>query len=329
MTIHKPLPVRIRADLYTQLEQMESAGLPFDRAINILQLSKPAHSRLFAMRTLIKHDGFVRSGERSGLFTTLEAKLIQASISAGSPARIYAQLAESYTARAQQTATMKTRMLFPAAVFLVALVIQPLPGLIADSMTVSGYLVKVLGPLILVALLAFGLRYVLIHPFASAGHKDTSPWLSVPFLGKLIARQNVSDFFSSLGSMLEAGISMLDALPIALDTITEPSIKREFARIGPRVAGGATLSEAVVDSSFLGDVHSRERVVAFINTGEQSGTLPEMLLRHTRLESHEIENSFEQLAVWAPRIVYGLVVLWILIALLSGSGLMSQVSAGV
>ena len=92
-----------------------------------------------------------------------------------------------------------------------------------------------------------------------------SPLLSLPVVGKLIVRQNARDFLESLALMLEAGISMLDALPLALDTIEEPSIKREFARIAPRVAAGATLSQAIADSAFLGDAASRERAVAFAN----------------------------------------------------------------
>ncbi len=146
-------------------------------------------------------------------------------------------------------------------------------------------------------------------------------------LGKLIVRQNIRDFFASLGLMLEAGIPMLDALPLALDTIAEPSIKREFSRIAQRVAGGATLAQTLADSAFLGGADCRERVVALINTGEQSGTLPEMLLRHTTMETIAIDASFEQLVTWAPRVVYGLVMVWMICSLLSGPGLMPRAIA--
>ena len=67
--------------------------------------------------------------------------------------------------------------------------------------------------------------------------------------------------------------------------------------------------------------------MALINTGEQSGTLPEMLLRHTTMESIAINASFEQLATWAPRVVYGLVMLSMISSLLSGPGLMPRAIA--
>jgi len=326
MAIHKPLTFRIRAELYAQLAQMEIAGLPFDRALNVLQVAEPAQSRLLAMRALIKHHDFALAGERSGLFTKLEARLIHASINAGSPARMYRQLADCYGTRARQVASMKSRLLMPAAVFMLALAIQPLPGLVTGSMGVSAYLYQVLRPMIVVALMVFGVRWWLSRP-AAARQNAASPLLSIPLLGKLIVRQNVRDFFASLGLMLEAGIPMLDALPLALDTIAEPSIKREFSRIAPRVAGGATLALAIADSAFFGRADSRERAVALINSGEQSGTLPEMLLRHTTMESNAINASFEQLATWAPSVVYALVMVWMIISLLSGPGLMPRAIA--
>ncbi len=328
MTTHKPLPFRIRAELYAQLAQMEIAGLPFDRAFVVLQVAGPAKPRLVAMRALIKRHDFAMSGERSGLFTKMEARLIHASVMSGSPARVYQRLADFYTARAMQAATMKSRMMMPAAVFLLALAIQPLPALIGGSIGVFGYLFQITRPLIVIALIVFGLRWWLARPAHVAKESNVnSPLLSLPIVGKLIIRQNVRDFLESLALMLEAGISMLDALPLALDTIEEPSIKREFARIAPRVAAGAMLSQALADSAFLGDAASRERAVAFINTGEQSGALPEMLLRHTALETHAINSWYEQLATWAPRILYGTVMLWMIISLLSGPGMMPRVPA--
>jgi len=42
-----------------------------------------------------------------------------------------------------------------------------------------------------------------------------------------------------------------------------------------------------------------------------SGTLPEMLLRHTAMETDAIDADFAQLAQWAPRIIYALIVLGI------------------
>lgn len=321
MPTHKPLPYRIRAELFSQLAKMESAGLPFDRALSVLHLAEAGQERLVSMVALLKRHDFATAGERSGLFTKLEARLIHAAISTGSPAHIYGRLAECYTARAMQLATMKSRMVMPAGVFLLALIIEPLPGLVSGSLGLFGYLFQVLRPLLVVGAMFFAARWWLSRPVDEAKQKAASPLCSLPLIGRLIVRQNVRDYFESLALMLEAGLPMLDALPLALDTITEPPIKREFSRVAPRVTGGALLSQAIADLVFLGSAHSRQRLISFIHTGEQSGALPEMLLRHTAMETGAINDTFELLATWAPRVVYGLVALWMIVSIFSAPGL--------
>ncbi len=319
MAKHKPFTLRIRAELFTQLAQMETAGLPTDRALSVLRVPAPGAARLVAMQKLLPRFEFAIAGEVSGLFTPLEAKLIRASMMAGSPARIYRRLGDFYTERAIQVATMRSRMAVPALIFLLALAIQPLPSLVLGTIGVFGYLWRVMMPVLMIAGLIFAVKWWLTKPDPSGASRE-SPWLKLPLVGKLIIRQNVRDFFESLALMLEAGVSMLDALPMALDTIADASIKREFKHVAPRVAAGQPLSQAIADSRYLGDAISRERVVAYIHTGEASGTLPDMLMRHTTLETQAINGWYEQLATWAPRIVYGMVVVWMAISLLSGPG---------
>jgi type II secretory pathway component PulF len=320
MTQHKPLPLRLRAELFTQLAQMETAGLPTDRAFTVLQVANVAAPRLVAIRQLMKRHPLATAGEMSGLFTKLEARLIHASMIAGSPARIYRRLADFYTDRAMQVATMKSQMVMPVAVFLLALVIQPLPGLVSGTLGLLGYLFQVCLPLIVITIVVFAVRWWL----AQNKHRP-SPLLSLPIIGKLIIRQNVRDFFESLGLLLEAGVSMLDALPIALETIEVPIVKREFARIAPRVTAGSPFAEAIADLAYLGNNVSRDRVAAFVHTGEASGGLSEMLLRHAALETSAINDWMAQLAIWAPRILYGFVMLWMIVSLLTGGGFSSRV----
>lgn len=113
---------------------------------------------------------------------------------------------------------------------------------------------------------------------------------------------------------------MLDALPAALDTVEDGDIRRELAKIRVLIEKGAPLADALSGISDIND----ERVIQFTQTGEASGTLPEMLLRHTKLETDTINRFFEHLAACVPRIVYGAVALWIAYGLLTGGGMMSR-----
>lgn len=324
---HKPLPYRLRAELYIQLAQMEIAGLPFNKAFALLEVAAPAKSRLIEMKKLTARGiNPAKAGERSGLFTRLEARLIHAALSAGSPAVMYRRLADFYTQRSLQLAMMKSRMMMPALVLLMALFIQPLPALIGGSISAGGYVLQILKPIIVLAVLFFGGRLFWSHLLSQAQNSPLETLLlRVPFLGPLTVRRNVRDFFESLALMLEAGMSMLDALPAALETVEVGVIKQAFSQIAPRIEKGAALAGAITGLAHITRETSGQRLIEFVTTGEASGTLPEMLLRHTRMETEAINGFYQQLAEWAPRIFYGLIMLWMAYGLLTGGGFMPSV----
>ena len=298
---------------------METAGLPFNRAITVLNLPGAAQPRLVAMREIVgKGNDPAMAGEKSGLFTKLESRLIRAALTAGSPAGIYRRLADYYTDRAMQLATMKSRLMMPAFTFLLALVIQPLPALVGSSIGVAGYLWGVLKPILAIAAVIVGIRWLAA---GNASSKRKSFYQRIPIYGPVFVQRNLRDFFESLALMLEAGVSMLDALPAALDTVEDGDIRRELTKIRARIAQGVPVAQALRDITYIKD----ERVIQFAETGEASGTLPEMLMRHTALETAAINNTLEQLAGWVPRILYAMVALWIVYGLLSGGAFMPRV----
>jgi general secretion pathway protein F len=210
---------------------------------------------------------------------------------------------------------MKSRLMLPAAILLLALLVQPIPALIGGSLSVAGYVWQVLRALLLIAALIYLIRALVRIGGKSAGKAF---FQRVPLYGRIFIRQNLRDFFETLGLMLEAGISMLDALPTALDTVQDGDIRRELHKIWPRIAKGASLTDALPGISYIAD----ERLIQFVRTGEASGTLPEMLLRHTRMETESINGFLEQLALWIPRVVYGAVAVWMAYGLLTGGGVM-------
>ena len=301
-----PLPLRIRAELFTQLATLENAGLPALKAFSMIELAGNAQPRLEAARQRLAQRGDIAlAGESSGLFTKLDARLIRAAILAGSPGRMYQRLAGVYTQRAAQAASVKSRLALPAFILLLALFIGPLPSLVTGAIGAGGYVWQIVRPLLLIAL-----AVAIVRQFHG----------QLPIFKALNAKRNQRDFFESLALLLEAGISMLEALPAALATIDAPEMRREFAGIAPQIVNGATLAQALKKLPKLRNDH----LVSFVQTGENSGTLPEMLFRHTAIETESINGTYEQLAIWAPRIIYALVVLWIAYGLVTGPGIAAQ-----
>lgn len=326
-SVSKPLTLRLRAELYTQLAQMEHAGLPFDKALALLNFASPARARLDEMKKLTARGmDPATAGERSGLFIKRDARLIRAALNAGSPATMYKRLADLYTQRAMQLATMKSRLAMPVFVLVLALLLQPFPALVSGAIGLGGYVRKILWPLFaLLALFHAGRwlwKYLLEE---SRDSKSAGFLLGIPIIGPLLVRRNIRDFLESLALMLEAGVSMLDALPAALGTIEIGAIRTEFAKIGPRIEKGVALAGALSSCVYLSPQNNAARLIDFVATGEASGTLPEMLLRHTALETDAINDTYKQIAEWAPRIFYAIIVLWMAYGILTSGALVSTV----
>jgi general secretion pathway protein F len=124
--------------------------------------------------------------------------------------------------------------------------------------------------------------------------------------------------------MLDAGLPMLDALPAAIDTVRDGAIRKDLSRIRFAVERGGSLTDALWGLELLPD----RRVIEFVQTGEASGTLPNMLKRHCGIETEAITGFYETIAAWVPKLVYGLVVLFVLYNLMRGAGVASTARAG-
>jgi len=302
----KALSYRIRAELFLQLSRLEAAGLPYDRALATIALPPPAAQRLKVMQALAaKGVDAARAGEQSALFTKLEARLIRAAITAGSPAPTYERLAQHYSQRAQQWTAIKSRLMLPAFVLALGLVVPPLPGLISGTLGAAGYAWQVILPVLVIGAAA-ALLYVVFKPFPKR----------IPIYGPIFVRANLRDFFESLALLLEAGVPMLEALPPAIETVSDGDIRRELTRVRQKVAQRSTFASAIEDVSYLRDT----AVLAFAHTGEESGTLPKLLMRYAAIETEAIGDFYERLATWIPRIVYALVAIKIAAGIFSSGG---------
>jgi type II secretory pathway component PulF len=300
-----PLKLDIRANLFGQLAVMEEAGLPFDKALDILHLPATEGERLKATRKLIRRGrGIADAGLKTGLFTPLEASLVRAATLSGSPARTYRLIADQCARRAGRIKAVRSRLIVPAMMIAAWIVLGPVPSLFTGSLTLGGYLLKHLLPWIAVGATV----YLLVGRLQRRGAGVHSPWRSVldgilpfvPLFGAMEVRRNLRDFFDSLALLLEGGVPILEAFPTALDTVRNQAVKSQLAQIKPRITSGTAFSQALAGLPLFGRAQSYE----LIRTGEASGTLPRMLFRYSEGETAAIERFDDLVAEWIPRIVY-------------------------
>ena len=317
MRSHRPLPLLSRAQLFQHLAGMEQAGVRAERAFALLDLGPAARSRVETFRRLFGRGVDPASaGANSGLFTVFETRLLRAAFAAGSPFAVYQRLARHHATRASQMSALRAQLVLPAAILVLALFVQPLPQLFTGALALPGYVARTAVPLALIAIaamLAARMTTWFAGGGAAPGRAATERlMLALPLFGKLHLRRNARDFFENLAMLLEAGLGVFEALPHALDTVDNRIVRADLATLLPAVKSGATLAQAVGRLRLVDNVQP----YAFVHTGEESGTLPEMLLRHAGAESEALALARDELVTWLPRVLYALVALWMLVQLL-------------
>lgn len=317
MPRHRLLPAATSALLFQHLAAMEKAGLPPARAYALLDLG-PAYRQRQAtfLRLAARGVDPASAGLNSGLFTAFEARLLRAALSAGSPLPTYERLASFHAARVARQRTLRSRLMLPAAMLVMALLVNSLPELVAGHLSGGAFLWQAARPLLLIgAAIGAALHLARWHAAGGVG-AARQPFdrllLAIPLCGPMHLRRNRRDAVESLALLLEAGLPLQDALPVALNTVNNSVVRADLARMLPALQQGATLAHAV---GALG-LAASNTLFAFVHTGEQSGTLPEMLGRFADTETVAIDAFAQALAAWLPRLAYAGVALWMAAQLL-------------
>jgi general secretion pathway protein F/type IV pilus assembly protein PilC len=98
--------------------------------------------------------------------------------------------------------------------------------------------------------------------------------MRAPMLGPLFASIAVARFARMLGTLLENGIPMLQAIDIARDSAGNPVLSRALDRASEAVRQGEQLSRPLAESGLFAD-----DVIEIIAVGESANTLPSVLVR--------------------------------------------------
>jgi general secretion pathway protein F len=309
-----PLNLEQLALLFAQLKRLEASGLPAVQAFEILikseiKLKKPLalmQQQLSAGRPISE------AGFKAGIFNDTHKTLIQAGESSGRLADVYGQLASYYTGLSSRVKKIKSRLIFPVLVLIIALFVQPLPDLIASKISGFDYLQLSLGRLITIGLSVFLLIRL---PGILSGLGAETAWhrlqLRIPAVAKWIIKRQLNEFFFILAMMLEGGIAFAVALPKAAATIKNSCLRENFSPALSALATGASVTDTLAKVPII-----NPSTLQIVNSSEQSGKLASGILHFTRLESETISLQDDTLAEWLPRLVYIVIAVWMAYSIL-------------
>lgn len=313
---------QLKADLFLQLGQMESAGLELGHVLAILKqdAKKSAPNFREFEKQLKRGQTLSQAGFKARLFSELDCAVIHAGETSGGLSRVYQQLASHYAALALHRRQLLSKLLFPFFVLVLFIFLQPLPSVIAGAITGQDYVVLTFGTLVkllVLAYIALNIGSWLTNGFLKNTGLDTMVFrlqLVIPVYAAWLKARQINIFFKQLGLLLSAGIAVSEALPIATKTMTNPLLRKKFQPVIASVTNGNSLFESLRTIREIPHQHLQQ-----VHTAEQSGRLEQSILHFTDIESKKLSAQNAFIVVWIPRLIYFLIAAMIAYSLITTS----------
>ena len=141
-------------------------------------------------------------------------------------------------------------------------------------------------------------------------------WLSLPVVGELIFEFQMSRFSRTVGTLLDNGVSLLQAINIAIDTVDNVVLRDALSVLPPAVKAGKRMSVALEQAGLFTPM-----VIQMVRVGEESGSLDKMMLELAQVFDDHVQAGVKRgLALLEPVLILGmgLVIATIIIAILAG-----------
>jgi len=130
---------------------------------------------------------------------------------------------------------------------------------------------------------------VVLFKYAKRKEKYARMWdefkLKAPVFGPVINKMIIARFASTLGSLLQSGVTLVSALQIVRNVVNNILIAEAIDNTIDQIKEGISLSEPLSKSKLFPPV-----VVQMISVGEQSGELEKMLNKVADIYEQEVES---------------------------------------
>ena len=150
--------------------------------------------------------------------------------------------------------------------------------------------------------------------------------LKMPLFGQLFLKTATARFSRTLGTLLQSGVPMLQALNIVRDTSGNEVVAKAIQKVHDSVKEGDNMSMPLEASGVFPSM-----VVSMVDVGEETGALPEMLMKIADSYDDEVDTAVEGLtSVIEPimiillAMIIGTIVIAMFVPLISIISSMSQ-----
>jgi type IV pilus assembly protein PilC len=195
---------------------------------------------------------------------------------------------------------------------------RPLPAITTFVITVSRFVQE--HWLVIIALI---IAAIAAYKFANRTPRGRSTIdgvkLRFPLFGDIIRKTAISRFSRTLGTLVTSGVPILQALNITRETAGNMVIARAIGQVHEAVKEGESIVQPLEASAAFPPM-----VISMIDVGEETGQLPEMLLKIADVYDDEVDNSvaamtaaLEPLMIVFLALVVGTIVVALFLPLIS------------
>jgi type IV pilus assembly protein PilC len=297
-----------------QFATMINSGLSLLRALNILSEQTP-NKKLAQVLAQVRNDvetGNPLSGalaEHPAIFPPLMINMIRAGEVGGFLDGVLIQIAENYEAEVKLKGKIKSAMTYPVVVFVMAMLAVtgmllfivpvfakmfeglgaklPLPTQILVNMS---HLLKTFFPILIIGLIVFVVVWRKIKHKESVRDKIDPLKLRMPVFGALFQKIALSRFTRNFGTMLHAGVPILQSLDIVAETSGNMVVAHAVRDVQESVRNGESLTAPLTQHKVFPPM-----VVQMMAVGEDTGALDEMLHKISEFYDQEVEATTEAL----------------------------------
>jgi general secretion pathway protein F len=331
--------------LTREMATLLKAGLPLDRAFEIL-INLASNPHIAELLTKIRND--IRGGAslskameaQKGVFSRFYVNMIRAGEAGGSLPTVLLRLAEYMERSKALRDNVMASVTYPAflAVVSVLAVVILLGAVVPRFKPIfagagAGKAIPFVTQVVLFAgdamrnywmvLVAGGvlITYVVIRRFRDP---DARYWLdrrlvTAPVVGDLFAKLEMARFSRTLGTLLSNGVTLVGALNIVRDTMSNAWLAEAVANVARELKEGRGLGRPMMEAGRFPML-----AVHMILVGEETGRLDDMLMQVAETYDREVEVAIRKaLALLQPVMivlmagVIGFIIIAILSAMLS------------
>ncbi|MCX6894630.1 MAG: type II secretion system F family protein [Verrucomicrobia bacterium] len=334
-----------------QLATLVDAGLPLLRGMRVLEKQERNKNlkEIIGKLSLSVEGGSTFSeglAQHPKVFNKLYVNMVKAGELGGVLEIVLNRLAMFMEKAQKIKGKVIAAMFYPVAVIVVAVAIagvlmvyvipkfqEVFAGLL-DGAKMPGFTLFVLGissaiktrfPTVMAGSVVTVILFMLFIKTKFGRHVFDKFKLKVPVLGPVFSKLAIARFTRTLGTLVSSGVPILQALQIVRETSGNVIIANSINAVYDSVKQGETITAPLESSGVFPPM-----VISMVDVGEQTGALPEMLLKIADNYDEEVDNAvsamtslLEPIMIIVLGVIVGSIVIAMflpLVALINGVG---------